>query len=104
MMNVFSDDNFSVEVLKSDKLVLVDFWAPWCRPCMMFMPILEKVAGEMETVKIGKLNTMDNPVTVEAYGIMSIPTLILFKNGVEVGKLMGFTPEARLKEFITKGM
>jgi thioredoxin 1 len=97
----FSDSNFANEVIKSDKPVLVDFWAPWCGPCKMIGPIVEKLATELSSsVKIGKLNVDDNPATAQEYGVMSIPTLLLFKGGKVVGTTMGFTPEPRLREFI----
>jgi thioredoxin 1 len=102
MAQEFSDDNFAKEVLQSDKPVLVDFWAPWCGPCKMIGPIVEKLANELSSsVKIGKLNVDDNPGTAQEYGVMSIPTLLLFKGGKVVGTTMGFTPEPRLREFIT---
>src|SRR3954470_18728417 len=98
----FTDDNFAKEVLQSDKPVLVDFWAPWCGPCKMIGPIVEKLAGEMSSaVKIGKLNVDDNPSTTPELGAMCITTLLLFRGGKVVGTTMGFTPEPRLREFIT---
>ena len=97
----FTDANFATEVLKSDKPVLVDFWAPWCGPCKMVGPIVEKLAGELgETIKIGKLNVDDNPATAQEYGVMSIPTMLIFKGGKVAGSTMGFQPEPRLREFI----
>ncbi len=102
MAQEFTDGNFAKEVLQSDKPVLVDFWAPWCGPCKMIGPIVEKLSSELSpTVKIGKLNVDDNPATAQEYGVMSIPTLLLFKGGKVVGTTMGFTPEPRLREFIT---
>jgi thioredoxin 1 len=97
----FTDANFAAEVLKSDKPVLVDFWAPWCGPCKMVGPIVEKLAGELgATIKIGKLNVDDNPATAQEYGVMSIPTMLIFKGGKVAGSTMGFQPEPRLREFI----
>jgi thioredoxin 1 len=101
MAHEFTDAAFDAEVIKSDKLVLVDFWAPWCGPCKMMGPIIDKLAKELaDKVLIGKLNVDDNPQTAQKYGVMSIPTLILFKNGEPVGQAVGFQPEPRLKEFI----
>jgi thioredoxin 1 len=101
MATEFTDANFASDVLKSDKLVLVDFWAPWCGPCKMIGPIVEKLSTELATtVKIGKLNVDDNPATAQEYGVMSIPTLLLFKDGKVVGTTMGFQPEPKLRAFI----
>ncbi|MDA3960282.1 MAG: thioredoxin [Planctomycetota bacterium] len=98
----FSEANFQAEVLDSDKPVLVDFWAPWCGPCKMLGPIIEKLAGEMsDTVSIGKVNVDDNANLAQQYGITSIPAVLLFKGGEVVAKTMGFQPEPKLKEFIT---
>ncbi|PIQ69886.1 thioredoxin [Candidatus Shapirobacteria bacterium CG11_big_fil_rev_8_21_14_0_20_40_12] len=95
----FTDQNFEEEVLKSELPVLVDFFAVWCGPCQMMAPVIEEMAKELEgKVKIGKMNVDENPQTAEKYGIMSIPTLILFKNGEPVKTLQGF----RGKEDIVK--
>lgn len=102
MAHEFSDATFETEVLKSDKPVLVDFWAPWCGPCKMMGPLIDKLATELtDKVTIGKLNTDDNGDTATKYGITGIPTLILFKGGKEIGRTQGFQPEPRLREFIT---
>jgi thioredoxin 1 len=102
MANEFTDANFQSEVLGSDKPVLVDFWAPWCGPCKMVGPVVEKLATDLaSSVKIGKLNVDDNPAVAQEYGVMSIPTMILFKGGRVVAKTMGFQPEPKLREFIT---
>jgi len=99
MEKQLTDQNFEEEVLKSDMPVLVDFYAVWCGPCQMMAPVVEEIAQEMEgKVKVGKMNVDENPLTAEKYGIMSIPTLILFKNGEAVKTLVGF----RGKEEIIK--
>jgi len=91
MEKQLTDQNFEEEVLKSEIPVLVDFFAIWCGPCQMMAPVVEEIAQEMEgKVKVGKMNVDENPVTAEKYGIMSIPTLILFKNGEAVKTLVGF--------------
>jgi len=101
MATEISEDSFQTEVLENDKPVLVDFWAPWCGPCKMLGPIVEKLAGEMaDTVKVVKVNVDDSPNLAQQYGIMSIPTMLLFKDGEVAGKTMGFQPEPKIKEFI----
>lgn len=103
MAHEFTDATFAAEVLQSPKPVLVDFWAPWCGPCRMLSPIIDKLAAELAaTVVIGKLNVDDNPQTAQQYGVMSIPTLILFKGGRPVAQTMGFQPEPKLREFIAQ--
>lgn len=94
---VVTDETFEEEVLKSDIPVLNDFWAEWCGPCKMIAPILEEIAEEYEgRLKVTKLDVDDNQKTMMEYGIMSIPTLILFKNGQPVERLVGAMPKARL--------
>lgn len=79
---VFTDQNFEQDALKSDKPVVVDFWAPWCAPCRIVSPVIEEIAKEYEDkVRVGKLNVDDNPDTAGKYGIMSIPTVLVLQNG-----------------------
>lgn len=93
----FTKDNFDAEVLKSDKLVLVDFWAPWCGPCQMMGPVIEELATEVTTVKIGKLNVDEHPEIAQQFSIMSIPTIKVFKGGVVVKEYIGVQPKDTLK-------
>jgi len=98
-VNEFSDGNFEGEVLQADGPVLVDFWAPWCGPCRMIGPIIEELASENgDTVKIGKLNIDDSPSTAGAYGVSSIPTLMIFKGGEVVDRFVGVQAKNRLQE------
>ncbi len=93
----FTDSNFDDEVLKSDKPVLVDFWAEWCGPCRMVGPIVEELAGEYEgKAKIGKVDVDSNPEVSVKYGIRSIPSLLIFKNGEVVDQIIGAVPKAHL--------
>ena len=88
--------NFKEEVLDSDKKVLVDFWAPWCGPCRMVSPIVDEIAEENATVKVAKINIDEQPQLASQYGVMSIPTLLVFENGDVIEKAVG----ARNKSFI----
>lgn len=89
-----NDDNFEKEVLKSDKPVLVDFWAAWCMPCQMLAPIFEELAeANKEKVKFGKLNTDENAKTASQYQIMNIPAVLIFKDGKVVDQLLGVQPK-----------
>lgn len=100
----FTDSNFEQEVLKSDKPVFVDFWAPWCGPCRMTSPIVDEIAHEMEgkNIKIGKMNVDENEGTPMQYGIMSIPSFLIFKGGQVVDQVVGGVQKERLVELINK--
>lgn len=87
---ILTDENFQTEVLKSNIPVLVDFWAPWCMPCKMLAPIIDEIADEFQgKIKVCKLNVEEASATSAEYGIMSIPTLIIFKDGKEKDKIVG---------------
>jgi thioredoxin 1 len=97
-----SDADFESEVLKSTQPVVVDFWAEWCGPCRMIAPALEEIAGSLGSkVKIVKLNVDENPNTASKYGIMSIPTLMIFKNGTMASRQVGAAPKQKLEQWIT---
>ena len=100
-----SDTTFETEVLKASQPVVVDFWAEWCGPCRMIGPALEEIAGSLNgKVKIVKLNVDENPHTASKYGVMSIPTLMLFKNGEMASRQVGAAPKQKLEQWITGAM
>ena len=100
-----TDANFDDEVIKSDKPVVVDFWAPWCGPCKALAPVFEEIAGQyQDQVKFMKLNVDDAQKTAVNYAVRSIPTMILFKNGNVLDTLVGLVPKERLEDFIKKAL
>ena len=93
-----TDSNFEQMVLQAETPVLVDFWAPWCRPCLMIAPVLDELAREYDgRLSIMRMDVDQNPKTPTKYGIMSIPTLLIFKEGNPVSHVVGFRPKAELK-------
>ncbi|KPQ31461.1 MULTISPECIES: thioredoxin [Sodalinema] len=98
-----SDASFKNDVLESELPVLVDFWAPWCGPCRMVGPVVEEIAQQYEgKVKVVKLNTDDNPEVASKYGIRSIPTLMIFKDGQRVDMVVGAVPKTTLANTLEK--
>src|ERR687896_741846 len=92
-----TDINFQAEVLESETPVLVDFWAPWCGPCRVVSPILEDINAERDDLRVVKVNTDDNPHIAAEYGILAIPTMILFRNGSEAKRIQGAMPRKRIE-------
>jgi thioredoxin 1 len=92
-----TDNTFQAEVLESDKPVLVDFWAPWCGPCRVVSPILEEINAEREDVVVKKMNIDENMQTPANFGILAIPTMILFRNGAEAARIQGAMPRSRIE-------
>lgn len=102
-VKIITEDNFEEEVLNSDKPVLLDFYADWCGPCKMMSPIIDKIAEEIEaTAKVGKINTDENMNLAEKYEIMSIPTIMIIKNGQEVKRFLGVTPKEEIIKAINE--
>ena len=98
---ILTSDNFETEVIGSEIPVLVDFWAPWCGPCKMLGPVISQIAEENEgKVKVGKVNVDEEDELAERFGVQSIPTIILFKNGEEAARNIGFAPKAKLIQML----
>lgn len=103
MEKIFTDDNFEAEVLKADRPVLVDFWAPWCGPCRLMAPVIDELAKDLDgKVTVGKMNVDENNQFAQKYGIMSIPTFLVFKGGNVVEQLVGVMDKEEMKVRIEK--
>ena len=95
-----NDINFKREVIDSDKPVLLDFWAPWCGPCRVVLPIVEEIADERSDIKVGKINVDEQPGLAKQFGVMSIPTLVVMKNGKVINQAAGARPKAAILSMI----
>ncbi len=93
-------ENFEEEVIRSDKKVLIDFWATWCGPCKMIAPVIEEIATEREDIKVGKIDVDQEGELAVRFGVMSIPTLVIFENGKEIKRVIGFRTKEELLELL----
>jgi len=100
MVTEITNDNFESEIEKSDKLVIIDFWASWCGPCQMMGPVFEEISNDYEDLKFAKINTDENQALANQFRVSGIPCLIVVKNGKEVDRIVGFAPKDALKEKI----
>jgi thioredoxin 1 len=105
MIKEVTDGNFDEEVIKADKVVVIDFWASWCGPCKMLAPVMEELSEEMDgKAYFAKVNVDENPVLSQKYRIASIPTILVFKNGEAVDTMVGFRPKQDIKSTILKNL
>ena len=95
-VTVLTKENFEIEAVKSDKPVLIDFWAPWCGPCKMLSPIIDEIAEEKDDIKVCKINVDDEPELAEAFGVSSIPNLVVIKNGEVKEQSAGARPKSQI--------
>ena len=93
-------NNFQNEIMDSEKTVLLDFWAPWCAPCRMVVPVIEEIAGERPDIKVGKINVDEQPELANKFGIMSIPTLVVMKNGKIIQQVSGARPKNAILQML----
>ena len=101
MVNIFNEENFENEVINSEKTTIVDFYADWCGPCKMMSPVIDKIAEEnAENIKVGKVNVDENQELAMKYNVMSIPTILVFKNGNIAKSFIGVTPKQEIEESI----
>lgn len=100
MILKITKENFEAEVLKSDKKVVLDFWATWCGPCKMIAPVLEEIAEERQDIKIGKVDVDTEGELAVRFGVMSIPTLVFFENGEEKNRVIGFHTKEEIEELL----
>ena len=98
--HIITNENYAQEVLNSDKPVLLDFWAPWCAPCRMVLPIVEEIAGERSDIKVGKVNVDEQMALARQFRVMSIPTLVVMRNGQVVKKTTGALPKEEILDLL----
>ena len=102
-VTVITKENFQKEVLESTKPVLLDFWATWCGPCQMVSPIVDEIAQEKSDIAVGKINVDDEPALAQRFGVMSIPTLVVMKNGRIVSQAVGARPRSAIESMLNVG-
>ena len=98
--HIITNENYAQEVLNSDKPVLLDFWAPWCAPCRMVLPIVEEIAGERSDIKVGKVNVDEQMALARQFKVMSIPTLVVMRNGQVAKKTTGALPKEEILDLL----